>query len=166
MSLNDDDRLRLLSDAERAAMEEDNDQYDPEADNAAALAELGRGALDAEEDDDEDEKGKVDPTTPTDPTDPAETPAAPAAAPASSEVPTDPTQPTEAPPPPAQAAQQAGGYRVDLPADYDAQVKGNKDAMAAARAKFNDGELERSQQTDFASQTMERHSAPCAVRVF
>lgn len=145
MSLNDDDRQRLLSDAERAAMEEDDDQYDPEADNAAALAELGHGDLDGEEVDDEDEKDKVDPATPTDPAGLADTPTSAAAAPASPEVPIDPTQPTEAPPPPAQAAQQASGYRVDLPTDYDAQVKANKDAAAAARAKFNDGELDQAE---------------------
>ncbi|WP_373805828.1 hypothetical protein [Delftia acidovorans] len=39
MSLNDD-HLRLLSDAEREAMEDD-DKYDPDTDNAAALAALG-----------------------------------------------------------------------------------------------------------------------------
>ena len=46
MSLNDDN-LRLLSDAEREAMEDD-DKYDPDTDNAAALAALGRFPLDAE----------------------------------------------------------------------------------------------------------------------
>lgn len=46
MSLNDD-HLSLLSDAEREAMEDD-DKYDPDTDNAAALAALGRFPLDAE----------------------------------------------------------------------------------------------------------------------
>ena len=146
MSLNDD-HLRLLSDAERAAMEDDGDKYDPDADNAAALAALGRGALDAEHegDDNQDDagKGKAEPNTPTDPTDTAATSAAaPAGDPAE---PTDATQPTDAPAPNPQAAPQAGGYRAELPADYDAQVKANKDAVAAARAKFNEGELEQAE---------------------
>lgn len=151
MSLNDDDRLRLLSDAERAAMEEDEDEYDADAENAAALAELGRGPIDSDsdgEDDKDDDRdgddvnGKPGPAAPTDPTDPAN---APAADPAEPTDPTDPTEPAEAPAPAAQAAQQAGGYRVDLPAEYDDQVKANKEAMAAARAKFNDGELDQAE---------------------
>lgn len=149
MSLNDD-HLRLLSDAEREAMEADDNDYDPEEDNAAALAALGRGPLDAEEEEEGDDadaaKGKPEPSTPTEPTEttaaPAAAPAAPAAAPAE---PTDATQPTDAPAPNPQPAQQAGGYRAELPADYDAQVKANKDAVAAARAKFNEGELEQAE---------------------
>ncbi|WP_353180314.1 hypothetical protein [Delftia acidovorans] len=147
MSLNDD-HLRLLSDAEREAMEADDNDYDPEEDNAAALAALGRGPLDAEEEEEGDDadagKGKPEPSTATEPTD---TTAAPAAAPAAARAeapaePTEATQPTDAPAPNPQTAQQAGGYRAELPADYDAQVKANKDAVAAARAKFNEGELE------------------------
>ncbi|WP_447915801.1 hypothetical protein [Delftia acidovorans] len=146
MSLNDD-HLRLLSDAEREAMEADENDYDPEEDNAAALAALGRESLHAEEDEEGDDadagKGKPDPSTPTEPT---ETTAAPAGAPAAAPVePTDATQPTDAPAPNPQAAHQASGYRAELPADYDAQVKANKDAVAAARAKFNEGELEQSE---------------------
>ncbi len=146
MSLNDD-HLRLLSDAEREAMEADDNDYDPEEDNAAALAALGRGALDADHEDDDDQddagKGKAEPSTPTDPTDTAATSAAaPAGDPAE---PTDATHPTDAPAPNPQAAPQAGGYRAELPADYDAQVKANKDAVAAARAKFNEGELEQAE---------------------
>ncbi|AOV00435.1 hypothetical protein [Delftia tsuruhatensis] len=150
MSLNDD-HLRLLSDAEREAMEADENDYDPEEDNAAALAALGRGPLDAAEEDEGDDadagKGKPEPSTPTEPT---ETTAAPAAAPAVAPAaapaePTDATQPTEAPAPNPQTAQQAGGYRAELPADYDAQVKANRDAVAAARAKFNEGELEQAE---------------------
>ncbi len=150
MSLNDD-HLRLLSDAEREAMEADDNDYDPEEDNAAALAALGRGPLDAGEeeeggDDDAGDtgKGKSEPSTPTEPTAaPAAASAAdPAAAPAE---PTDATQPTDAPAPNPQTAQQPSGYRAELPADYDAQVKANKDAVAAARAKFNEGELEQAE---------------------
>ncbi len=140
---NDDDHLRLLSDAEREAMEADENDYDPEEDNAAALAALGRGPLDAQEEEEGDDagagKGKPDPSTATDPTD---TTAAPAAAPAE---PTDATQPTEAPAPNPQTEQQPSGYRAELPADYDDQVKANKDAVAAARAKFNEGELEQAE---------------------
>ncbi|WP_448677190.1 hypothetical protein [Delftia acidovorans] len=151
MSLNDD-HLRLLSDAEREAMEADDNDYDPEEDNAAALAALGRGPLDAQEEEEGDDdtadagKGKPEPSSPTDPTDPAETAAAPTAAPAAAPAePTDATQPTDAPAPNPQTAPQAGGYRAELPADYDAQVKANKDAVAAARAKFNEGELEQTE---------------------
>ncbi|MFG0785777.1 hypothetical protein [Delftia tsuruhatensis] len=141
MSLNDD-HLRLLSGAEREAMEADDNDYDPEEDNAAALAALGRGPLDAqegEEGDDDAGKDKPEPSTPTEPT---ETTAAPAAAPAE---PTDATQPTDAPAPNPHTAQQSSGYRAELPADYEAQVKANKDAVAAARAKFNEGELEQTE---------------------
>lgn len=144
---NDDDRLRLLSDAERAAMDE-LEEYDPEAENAAALAALGRDALKPDEDEGDDDdagspKDKPTPSTPADPTDPTAAPAAaaPATAPAGAPAePTDATQPTDTPAP--QSAQQPTGYRADLPADYDAQVKANKDAVAAARAKFNEGEME------------------------
>ena len=145
MSHNTDDHLRLLSDAEREAMQADDDGYDPEEDNAAALAALGRGPLDAQEEEEDDDdaadagKGKPEPSTATDPTD---TTAAPAAAPAE---PTDATQPTEAPAPNPQTEQQPSGYRAELPADYDDQVKANKDAVAAARAKFNEGELEQAE---------------------
>ncbi|GAB6420383.1 hypothetical protein bcgnr5379_61750 [Bacillus cereus] len=63
---NDDDHLRLLSDAEREAMEADDNDYDPEEDNAAALAALGRGPLDAEEEEEGDDadaaNGKPEPT--------------------------------------------------------------------------------------------------------
>lgn len=154
MSLNDDDRLRLLSDAEREAMEDDGDEYDPDADNAAALAALGRGALDAaEEDDDGDDadKGKPEPGTPTDPTAPTDAPAAAAAAAGTAGAatdptsPTEPTQPTEPAAPAAQRGQQAAGYRVDLPADFDDQLKANRSAMTAARAKFNEGDLDQSE---------------------
>lgn len=147
MSLNDD-HLRLLSDAEREAMEADGNDYDPEEDNAAALAALGRGPLQAKEEEEGDGsdagKSKPEPTEPTEITAaPAAVPAAaPAAAPAE---PTDATQPTDAPAPNPQAAPQASGYRAELPADYDAQVKANKDAVAAARAKFNEGELEQAE---------------------
>jgi chemotaxis protein histidine kinase CheA len=148
MSLNDD-HLRLLSDAEREAMEADDNDYDPEEDNAAALAALGRGPLDAEEEEEGADAGKdkPEPSTATEATDTTAAPAAaPAAVPAAAPAePTDATQPTDAPAPNPQAAQQAGGYRAELPADYDAQVKANRDAVAAARAKFNEGELEQAE---------------------
>ena len=68
MSLNDD-HLRLLSDAEREAMEADDNDYDPEEDNAAALAALGRGRLDAQEEEEGDDAdaGKPEPSMPTEP---------------------------------------------------------------------------------------------------
>lgn len=151
MSLNDEDRLRLLSDAERAAMDDDSEEYDPEADNAAALAELGRGALDADDGDD----GDGDPTSasmPTDPTDPTAPTDAPAATGADTAAaggdptdPTDPTLPVDTPAPAAQDTRQSAGYRVDLPSDYDDQVKANKDAVATARTKFTDGEIDQSE---------------------
>lgn len=151
MSLNDEDRLRLLSDAERAAMEDDSEEYDPDADNAAALAELGRGALDAEdgEEDDADSGSANKHTDTTDPTAPTDAPAATgadaAAAAGDPTDPTDPTPPVDTPAPAAQATRQAAGYRVDLPADYDDQVKANKDAVSSARTKFNDGEIDQAE---------------------
>lgn len=152
MSLNDDDRLRLLSDAEREAMDAEEDEYDPEADNAAALAALGRGAIDAPQEDDDDAaevdpaKGKPDPGTPIDPRMPTDAPADAGTGAAGAAVdptsPAEPTQPTEAAAP---AAQHAAGYRVDLPADFDEQLKANRDAAAAARVKFNEGDLDQAE---------------------
>ena len=158
MSSNDDDRLRLLSDAEREAMEAEEDEYDPEAENAAALAALGRGPLDEGDDDDDDGDGdaggKGKPAdTPADANAPAAADAgttgaaadpAEAAAPAT-QAETAAPAPAPAPAPAVQPAQQVASYHVDLPADFDDQLRSNKQAVAQARAKFNDGDLDQSE---------------------
>lgn len=140
MSTQDDDRLRLLSDSERAAME-DND-YDPEEDNKAALAEIGRGNLDNGGDDEDDDNAAA--AAPAPAAAPVEAPAAspaaapaeaPAAAPSDGDVPAD-----ELTPAPSPAAQTA--YKSELPKDYEDQVKANREALTDLRKKFDDGELD------------------------
>ena len=56
MSISDEDRERLLSPEEIAAMADDD--YDADEDNAAALAEIGRGKIDEDEQDDDDDSDK------------------------------------------------------------------------------------------------------------
>lgn len=148
----DDDRLRLLSDAERAAMEDDD--YNPDEDNDAALREIGRGELD---DDDEggegeqgDEKGRAAAPAPA----PAPA-AAPSPAPAPAAAATDAPAPAAAPAPaPAEAATQAAGdrpapapapqptYKAELPPDYEVKVAANKAALTDLRKRFDDGEVD------------------------
>lgn len=145
MSIQDEDRVRLLSDAERAAMADDD--YDPEEDNRAALAEIGRGSLDEEDDDDvgggEAAAPAPAPAAPAEGEAPAPAPApAPAAAPApapATDESVDGEPDDDAAPDPAPAPQ---GYTVDLPKDYDDQVKANRAAIAEVRKKFDDGELD------------------------
>ena len=144
----DDDRLRLLSDAERAAMEDDD--YDPEEDNDAALREIGRGGLDDEDDggegQDEGEKGSAAAPAPAQA-------AAPSPAPAPAAAATDAAAPAAAPAPAEDAAAAPGArtapapsphptYKAELPADYDAQVAANKAALTDLRKKFDEGEVD------------------------
>jgi len=136
MSVSDEDRLRILSPEEQAAMA--GDDYDPEADNAAALAEIGRGGMDAD-------GGAED--------DPADSPAAVAPQPDAGGEPAD----CEASVPPAaagdgqptgtaSAAPQATAiYSAELPADYEDQLAVNKAAMAELRRKLGDGELDQAE---------------------
>lgn len=120
-----DDRLRLLSDAERDAMLQDD--YDPHEDNLAALAALGRGELG----DDSGEAAQADADGPE---------------PLQEAVSESPQGRDAGVREPAEAAQQGpSGYRVDLPPDYDEQVQANKAAMAEVRRRFNDGDLDHGQ---------------------
>ncbi len=148
----DDDRLRLLSDAERAAMEDDD--YNPDEDNAAAMREIGRGELD---DDDEggegeqgDEKGRA--AAPAPAPAPAQA-AAPSPAPAPAAAPADAATPAAAPAPaedatattgtkPAPAPAPHPTYKAELPADYEDKVAANKAALTDLRTKFDNGEVD------------------------
>lgn len=145
---NDDDRLRLLSDAEREAIEAKEGEYDPEAENAAALAAQGRGPLDEGDDDDDDGDagGKGKPAdTPADANAPAAADAAKTGAVVDPAEAAAPAAQAETAAPAVQPAQQVTSYHVDLPADFDDQMKANKQAVAQARAKFNDGDLDQSE---------------------
>lgn len=150
MSTTDEDRQRLLSPEEMAAMADDD--YNPDEDNAAALRELGRGDVtdddgadddkdgdDPEGDDDKDGATKDDGKKPAD-ADDTKKPDADADAGKAAEQ--DDTAGKTAP---AAPAQQPQGYSVELPKDYDDQIKANREAMAEARKKFNDGELDQAE---------------------
>ena len=153
MNVCDEDRQRLLSPEELLALAEDD--YDPAADNAAALAEIGRGNLDADDDDDQADGGAAPAGKPAD-TATTEKPstAAPAAAPppaapadaAAGEAGADDLagKPADAPAP-GPEQRQPTGYKVELPADFDDQLKANKTSVSELRQKLNDGELDQAE---------------------
>jgi hypothetical protein len=155
MTTQDEDRNRLLSDAERTELEAL--EYDPNEDNAAALAEIGRGALDAAQpkdgdDDDDDDAGDEDA---------GDEDAGPDAGAAEPDA-----VAADAPEPDADAAGATpatpqAGYKVELPADFDEQLKANKAALSAARKAFNDGELDVDQ---FDAQVSELEDARDTLR--
>jgi len=148
MSVSDEDRQRLLSPEELLALEEDD--YDPAEDNAAALAEIGRGNLDTEDDDDPADGGAApagkpaDTATPEKPstTAPAAAPADAAAGEAGADDPAG--KPADAPTP-GPEQRQPTGYKVELPADFDDQLKANKSSVSELRQKLNDGELDQAE---------------------
>jgi len=133
MNTSDEDRQRLLSPEELAAMADDD--YDADEDNAAALAEIGRGAMEGEGEDLEDAPDKLT----QDAVPEADAPDADDAAgqPAKDE----PAQEGR----PAPAAHQPAGYSVELPEDFDDQLKANKTAAGDLRKKFNDGDLDQAE---------------------
>lgn len=133
MNTSDDDRQRLLSPEELAAMADDD--YDADEDNAAALAEIGRGAMDDAED--EAPAGEVADAK----ADPLDDGAGAAAAKVGDESGAAP----ESSPEPAPASRQPAGYSVELPKDFDDQLKANKTAAGELRTQFNDGELDQSE---------------------
>ncbi|MVT36778.1 hypothetical protein GO497_02820 [Acidovorax citrulli] len=151
----DDDRLRLLSDAERAAMEDDD--YNPDEDNDAALREIGRGELDDDEEggegEGEGEKGRAAAPAPA----PAQAAApSPTPAPAPAAAAADAPAPAAAPAPAEDAAAVPGAkpapapaphptYKAELPADYDDKVAANKAALTDLRTKFDNGEVDASE---------------------
>ena len=147
MSVSDEDRQRILSPQEQAAM--NTDDYDPDEDNAAALAEIGRGTIAADDDAADDPAGKPAPGTeaPAGADDPAKATAAPPPAATPAAAPAAAQEPAAATPAPAPAAapQAAPAYAAELPADYEDQVKANKTAMADLRKKLDDGELDRAE---------------------
>lgn len=140
MSTTDEDRQRLLSPEELAAMADDD--YNADEDNQAALAEIGRGSVDDEGEAGEDAgPGTADLAAAGSSAAPAPAPApapTPAAAPAADAATGE--EGAEGKPAPAPAPQP--GYTVDLPKDYDDQVKANRAALAEVRRKFDDGELD------------------------
>lgn len=126
---NQDDRLRLLSDAERSSMQEDD--YDPHADNEAALAALGRGDLGAE--------AEGAPSPDGEPADQAVAALESREHAAAEHIQGVGSEPAKAA---REALAQASGYRVDLPQDYEDQVLANKAAMTEVRRRYNDGDLD------------------------
>lgn len=141
MSTTDEDRQRLLSPEELAAMADDD--YDADEDNQAALAEIGRGRVDdgGEEGEDSGPGTADDDAAAGSGTAPATAPApapTPAAAPADDAATGGQGAEGEL----SLAPEPQSGYTVDLPADYDDQVKANRAALAEVRRKFDDGELD------------------------
>lgn len=140
MSTSEEERSRILSPEEIAAM--DGDEYNPDEDNAAALAEIGRGSVgdeDASESDlaeaaDEDETAAEPAEAPaTEAEDEPEAEATPEAGPELLDAPLD------------TPALTADGYKVDLPADFDDKLKANKVARADLRKRFNDGQMDQAE---------------------
>lgn len=153
MSISDEDRNRLLSPEEIAAMEED-DEYNAEEDNAAALAEIGRGPIDSDEEDDDDDEqdGKAGKDKPDDAAagktkdesggetvDPAKKEEEQQQQAQEQEQASGASTTAAAPAP---APEQKGGYKADLPADFDDKLKANRAARSELRKKLNDGEMD------------------------
>ncbi|MDX4954023.1 hypothetical protein [Delftia acidovorans] len=134
---NQDDQLRLLSEAERATLQEDD--YDPSEDNAAALAALGRGSLDG--------SPEGEPMGQADGRDSDDAPASTLKAGAEASTSHSPETDHNAERHGAGGSSKPlpSGYRVDLPLDYQDQVWANKSAMAEVRRRFNDGDLDHSE---------------------
>jgi hypothetical protein len=144
MSIPDDERSRLLSPEEIAAMAEDD--YDADADNAAALAEIGRGPIDADADAEDDETGaaaKADAGDGAGERLAAQEPDGTGGEKADEGEGAAAEQQAEGEKAPAaEAVREPQGYQVELPQDYDDQVRANKAAVAELRRKFNDGDLD------------------------
>lgn len=144
MSTTDEDRQRLLSPEELAAMADDD--YNADEDNQAALAEIGRGSVDDEGEGGEDAgPGAADDDAAVSEAAPARAPApapTPAAAPADDAATGEQVAGGKPAPAPGPAPASQSGYTVDLPKDYDDQVKANRAALAEVRRKFDDGELD------------------------
>ena len=159
-----EDRNRLLSAEELAAMD-DND-YDADADNAAALAALGQGPLDGDDKDDDDDndndddqndddkagKGKPDDGDDADKGGKPDGGKQPEAdkKPEGGEPEKKP-EPTDKPDEDAgaagkdavtPAAKVKGGYSVTVPDDLDTQLADNRKAMHALRRSLNDGDID------------------------
>ena len=142
MSYSDEERNRLLSAEEIAALADDD--YDADEDNAAALAELGRGDLDADDEDGEDDEPEAGEKKPEpDEPDPDAEAAKPEASQDDAKPEDDPAKidaiaPTPAPSP---AASQPA-FKAEVPADYDEQLKANRANRAKLRQQLNDGTID------------------------
>ena len=132
----EDDRLRLLSPEEREAL--DNDDYDEDEDNQAALDEIGRGKIEDDADDGDNTEGDADAAEDADDAKAgdAEQDADDEAADADA---AKDEQPGSADAP---VAKRAEGYNVEAPADLDEKLKVNRRASAELRRQFNDGDLD------------------------
>ena len=138
MSTQDEERLRLMSQAEIDAM--DDDDYDAAADNAAADAEIGRGEIgDDEPEVDVDDDGEPEAKPEQEPEAKPETPEPEAEPEAEAEAETDPAGGDE---PAAAPAPKQSGYNVEAPSDLDEKLKANRKASAELRRKFNDGDVD------------------------
>lgn len=142
MSSQDDHTLNLLSEDERLALaelEEDN--------KAIAVEAAARAARGGDDDDDDDEDDD-------DADDAAAAPApAPAPAPATAPVPEDPPAPApaaevvETPPPPVPAPAPAPepAYSFKLPDDFEGRVTALDEKFSTLDKRFDDGEIERAE---------------------
>lgn len=137
----DDDALRLLSEQERAALQE---EYDPEAENAAALAAVKTSAIDTNGDDGDGKQAGDKPDAQDEQGEVKTGQVAPTGAKGETGSTTATAEQTYAQDPSTVA------YEATLPTDYDAQVQANKDARKALRAKFDDGDFD---QTEFDAQS-------------
>jgi len=157
-----EDRNRLLSAEELEALEDDD--YDADADNAAALAALGQGPLDGDDngdngdnDDDQNDDDKADKDKPAEGGEAGkggkrESDKQPEADKkpegAQSDKKPEPTDNAdEAPAAGGKDAEQTaakakGGYSVTVPDDLDTQLADNRKAMHALRRSLNDGDID------------------------
>lgn len=143
MSEHDDERLRLMTPEEIAAM--DADDYDADEDNAAALAEIGRGAIEEDDGDEEDDAPAAKDEPEDDGAEDAgeEEPEAASADDAGEGDATGDDAPEEEPEEEPEATpERQPGYRADLPVDMDVQVSQNKQAMAALRRRLHEGDID------------------------
>ena len=137
MNIPEDERSRILSPEEIAALAEDD--YNPDEDNAAAMAEIGRGSIEGDDSDNDEEEGPE--SDPVEDGGKANAPAADDPA----QVPIVEAEPEPTPEPELAPAQKSDGYKVDLPADFDDKLKANKSARVDLRKKFNDGEMDQAE---------------------
>jgi len=143
-----DDARRLLTPQELEALGED---YDPEQDNAAALAAAGLAPTAEPGAETQAPAGDAAATaTPAKPAtataeEEAEAAAAGAAAGAGGEKATEQAT-TQAGTQPAPASDpEIPAYKVDLPADFDAQMQANKDARKDLRKQYESGDIDQAE---------------------
>lgn len=132
----DAEMLATLTPEERAAIEDDK----PSADELAAMQRIAAGAPDDDEDDgDDDAPANAAPVEGKPATDPAPAAADTDPAPAAS-VNADPEPDADEP-----AAKAVPTYDAKLPEDFEAKVQGLVEQEQSAWAKFDEGEIDRTE---------------------